>query len=74
MATHLSSALKATFYQLPIIFQGSCKYLLARDCGLDHGVYDNSNSNSSFSIRITNDARDSFGFSWLRDELWTVAL
>lgn len=46
-------------------FQGSCKYLLARDCGVDHGVH-NSNSTSSFSIRITNDARDSFGFSWLR--------
>ena len=40
-------------------FQGSCKYLLTRDCG-------NANVNSSFSIRITNDARDTVAFSWLR--------
>lgn len=39
-------------------FQGSCKYLLAKDCSKDN--------NSTFSIRITNDARDSFAFSWLR--------
>eukprot|EP00095_Tigriopus_kingsejongensis_P012565 maker-scaffold257_size234952-snap-gene-1.18 protein:Tk12565 transcript:maker-scaffold257_size234952-snap-gene-1.18-mRNA-1 annotation:"bmp-binding endothelial regulator protein" len=39
-------------------FQGSCKYLLAKDCSAGR--------NSSFSIRITNDARDSFAFSWLR--------
>ena len=38
-------------------FQGSCKYLLAKDCASD---------NSTFSIRITNDARDSLAFSWLR--------
>ena len=38
-------------------FQGSCKYLLTRDC---------SSSNSTFSIRITNDARDTMAFSWLR--------
>ena len=46
--------------------QGSCKYLLASDCGPDHGAV-GSNYTSSFSIRITNDARDSFAFSWLRD-------
>lgn len=41
-------------------FQGSCKYLLAKDgCGLQRG-------NSSFSVRITNDARDSLAFSWTR--------
>ena len=39
-------------------FQGSCKYLLTRDCGQD--------SSSNFSIRITNDARDTVAFSWLR--------
>ena len=37
-------------------FQGSCKYLLTSDCG----------ANSSFSIRITNDARSTLAFSWLR--------
>ena len=42
-------------------FQGSCKYLLTRDCGPN-----SSSSNSSFSIRITNDARDTVAFSWLR--------
>jgi hypothetical protein len=40
-------------------FQGSCKYLLAQDC--------EKKANSSFSIRITNDARDSMAFSWTRD-------
>ena len=39
-------------------FQGSCKYLLAQDC--------EKKRNSSFSIRITNDARDSLAFSWTR--------
>jgi len=39
-------------------FQGSCKYLLAQDC--------EKKKNSSFSIRITNDARDSLAFSWTR--------
>lgn len=46
-------------------FQGSCKYLLTRDCG-PTGSSSTSNSNSSFSIRITNDARDTVAFSWLR--------
>lgn len=40
-------------------FQGSCKYLLTRDCSEGSG-------NSNFSIRITNDARDTVAFSWLR--------
>jgi len=40
-------------------FQGSCKYLLTKDCSSGH-------NNSSFSIRITNDARDTVAFSWLR--------
>jgi hypothetical protein len=44
-------------------FQGSCKYLLARDCS-SRG--NGNGRNSSFSIRITNDARDSLAFSWLR--------
>ncbi len=39
-------------------FQGSCKYLLSSDCS--------GSGNSTFSIRITNDARDSMAFSWLR--------
>lgn len=39
-------------------FQGSCKYLLAQDC--------EKGKNSSFAIRITNDARDSLAFSWTR--------
>ena len=44
-------------------FQGSCKYLLAKDgCGrLTNGA-----RNSTFSVRITNDARDSLAFSWTR--------
>jgi hypothetical protein len=41
-------------------FQGSCKYLLTQDCS-DEGP-----NNSNFSIRITNDARDTVAFSWLR--------
>ncbi len=51
-------------------FQGSCKYLLASDC--QHGVSNGMSSNKtfpgrpSFSIRITNDARNSVAFSWLR--------
>jgi len=40
-------------------FQGSCKYLLTKDCSAGQ-------NNSSFSIRITNDARDTVAFSWLR--------
>jgi len=40
-------------------FQGSCKYLLTKDCSAGQ-------NNSSFSIRITNDARDTLAFSWLR--------
>lgn len=50
-------------------FQGSCKYLLARDCGppiLGGATMGKKNSSSAFSIRITNDARDSWAFSWLR--------
>jgi hypothetical protein len=43
-------------------FQGSCKYLLAQDC--------EKKANSSFSIRITNDARDSMAFSWTRDRFY----
>ena len=42
-------------------FQGSCKYLLTRDCSKAAA-----GANSSFSIRITNDARDTVAFSWLR--------
>ena len=41
-------------------FQGSCKYLLTQDCS-EAGP-----NNSNFSIRITNDARDTMAFSWLR--------
>ena len=46
-------------------FQGSCKYLLSKECDQ---VGDNSinGKNSSFSVRITNDARNSTGFSWTR--------
>ena len=57
-------------------FQGSCKYLLAQDCGgsgdtIPHRSRsarggNNNNNNSTFSIRITNDARDSLAFSWTR--------
>ena len=43
-------------------FQGSCKYLLAQECG--NGF--TKNSTDGFSIRITNDARDSSAFSWTR--------
>ena len=43
-------------------FQGSCKYLLTRDCGNGNTAA----TNSTFSIRITNDARDTVAFSWLR--------
>ena len=40
-------------------FQGSCKYLLSKDgCGLGQ--------KPTFSVRITNDARDSYAFSWSR--------
>ena len=42
-------------------FQGSCKYLLATD-----GCGPNGRGNSTFSVRITNDARDSLAFSWTR--------
>ncbi len=41
-----------------MVFQGSCKYLLASDCSNKPGP--------TFSIRITNDARNSYAFSWLR--------
>ena len=46
-------------------FQGSCKYLLSKECDK---AGDNSfnGKNSSFSVRITNDARNSSGFSWTR--------
>ena len=38
-------------------FQGSCKYLLTKDCSVkDH------NSSQAFSIRITNDARDTVAY------------
>ena len=59
-------------------FQGSCKYLLAQDCGTGGGGAGSSSTsssthrarsarhNSTFSIRITNDARDSLAFSWTR--------
>ena len=43
-------------------FQGSCKYLLTRDCSKEAAA----SQNSTFSIRITNDARDTLAFSWLR--------
>lgn len=44
-------------------FQGSCKYLLAYDCkGKEYGH----SKHPSFEIRITNDARDSVAFSWVR--------
>ena len=43
-------------------FQGSCKYLLTRDCSKEAAT----SINSTFSIRITNDARDTLAFSWLR--------
>ncbi len=46
-------------------FQGSCKYLLASDC--QYGVGNETFAGvPSFEIRITNDARDSMAFSWLR--------
>ena len=47
-------------------FQGSCKYLLTRDCSSTGASGSGSSTNSSFSIRITNDARDTVAFSWLR--------
>ena len=51
-------------------FQGSCKYLLAKDgCGQNMGPLGIGGSipgNSTFSVRITNDARDSLAFSWTR--------
>ncbi len=50
-------------------FQGSCKYLLASDCqhGVGNGIFNETIiGNPSFTIRITNDARDSTAFSWLR--------
>ncbi|XP_076368590.1 BMP-binding endothelial regulator protein-like isoform X2 [Tachypleus tridentatus] len=37
-------------------FQGSCKYLLAKDC----------NGNKSFSIQVINDPRHSKSFSWTK--------
>jgi hypothetical protein len=46
-------------------FQGSCKYLLAQDC--------EKKANSSFSIRITNDARRSTAFSWTRYPFYKTA-
>jgi hypothetical protein len=42
-------------------FQGSCKYLLTKDCSVKEA-----NSSNAFSIRITNDARDTVAYSWLR--------
>ena len=49
-------------------FQGSCKYLLAQDCGSGdfHRGSGRGRNNSTFSVRITNDARDSLAFSWTR--------
>ncbi len=54
-------------------FQGSCKYLLAQDCGNMADTVTSSVrsgktpvNNSTFSVRITNDARDSMAFSWTR--------
>lgn len=48
-------------------FQGSCKYLLAQDCaGAGRAVPPGKKNNSTFSVRITNDARDSLAFSWTR--------
>jgi hypothetical protein len=41
-------------------FQGSCKYLLTKDCSVK-----DSNSSSAFSIRITNDARDTVAYRWV---------
>jgi len=57
-------------------FQGSCKYLLASDRCAPGALYRHDNSSVSplgarqgggtFDIRITNDARNSIAFSWLR--------
>ena len=41
-------------------FQGSCKYLLTKDCSVKEA-----NSSNAFSIRITNDARDTVAYRWL---------
>ena len=38
-------------------FQGSCKYLLTKDCSVKEA-----NSSNAFSIRITNDARDTVAY------------
>ena len=46
-------------------FQGSCKYLLSKECDKE-GDNSLNGKNSSFSVRITNDARNSTGFSWTR--------
>ena len=46
-------------------FQGSCKYLLSKECD-KQGDNSLNGKNSSFSVRITNDARNSTGFSWTR--------
>ena len=46
-------------------FQGSCKYLLSKECDKE-GDKSLNGKNSSFSVRITNDARNSTGFSWTR--------
>ena len=40
-------------------FQGSCKYLLTKDCSVKEA-----NSSNAFSIRITNDARDTVAYRW----------
>jgi len=44
-------------------FQGACKYLLTSDC-----------QNSSFSVRVTNDARTSRSFSWTKTVTLKVLL
>ena len=46
-------------------FQGSCKYLLSKECD-QTGDNSINGLNSSFSVRITNDNRNSTGFSWTR--------
>ena len=40
--------------------------MLTRDCSSTGASGSGSSTNSSFSIRITNDARDTVAFSWLR--------
>ncbi|CAB4064103.1 unnamed protein product [Lepeophtheirus salmonis] len=52
-----------TFDDRLYTYQGSCKYLLTQECDPFTGT---PQKNASFSIRVTNDARDTHAFSWTR--------